>query len=153
MSLQCDVVIDAGVTFNVSASLADLLKHAGRSEPLTAAGCWRMTLRVCDDFTIAELHERFFADPTPTDVISFPDRESAVEGEKYLGDVVVSIETAAAQAVDAGHSLAREVAFLALHGLLHLCGHDDARSDEREGMLLRQQQILEAWERDQGRLL
>lgn len=151
MSLKCDVIVDPGLVFDDIDALSDLLRHAAASEPLTATARWRMSLRLCDDDTIAELHERFFSDSTPTDVISFPSGESAGESESYLGDVVVSIETAATQAIDAGHSHAREVAFLALHGLLHLCGHDDACSDEREHMHQRQRWLLEEWERGPGR--
>jgi len=151
MPLQCDVVVDAGIDFSQSASLSDLLRHAAMSESMTAAGRWRMTLRLSDDATIADLHGQFFSDPTPTDVITFPDRETSMDSETYLGDVIVSIETATNQTVEAGHSRDREVAFLALHGLLHLCGHDDVSSDQQEQMLLRQEHLLKAWERCHGR--
>ncbi len=64
----------------------------------------------------------------PTDVLSF----SQLEGEELfdvldvpiLGDIVISMEQAQAQAVDYGHSLERELAFLLVHGLLHLAGYD-----------------------------
>lgn len=55
-----------------------------------------------------------------TDVLSFADPE--VDG--YLGDIFISTETAAANARGVGHSLVHEVAFLVLHGLLHLAGYD-----------------------------
>lgn len=151
MPLLCDVIIDPGIEFFDSAALADLLQFAAASELAVAAGRWQMTLRLSDDSAIADLHGRFFADPTPTDVITFPSGELPGDGA-YLGDVVVSVETAAEQAADAGHSREREVAFLALHGLLHLCGYEDATSEQRDEMHRRQSQHLAAWERDRGQL-
>ena len=52
----------------------------------------------------------------------------------YLGDVVISVERAAAQAADAGHSLAQEVAVLAAHGTLHLLGYDHAEEEQQRVM-------------------
>jgi probable rRNA maturation factor len=150
MPLICDVVVDPGIEFSDPSALADLLQFAAGSEPAIAAGRWQMTLRLADDSAIADLHRQFFADPTPTDVITFPSGELPGD-DAYLGDVVVSVETAAEQAADVGHSDAREVAFLALHGLLHLCGYEDATSEQRDAMHNRQSQHLAAWERDRGR--
>lgn len=151
MPLECDVIVDQDVEFDLMEPLAELLRHAAQSEPILAGADWQMTLRVSGDDTIAALHERFFADPTPTDVITFPSDEPAADDGAYLGDVVVSVETAAIQAHDAGHSREREVAFLALHGLLHLCGYDDESDDDRTAMHRRQSDLLTVWEREQGR--
>ena len=151
MPLQCEVVVDTGVTCDAQPWLADLLEHAADSEPALAGGRWQMTLRLSDDTTIAELHGQFFGDPTPTDVITFPTGDEADDDVTHLGDVVVSVATAASQSVEAGHSGAREVAFLALHGLLHLCGYDDATDDERSAMHERQYAYLAKWECERGR--
>lgn len=152
MTLQCDIVIDPSVEFAQPELLADLLQQAAESEPFLAASSWQMSLRLSTDVTIAEMHARFFSDPTPTDVITFPSGETPDDGGAYLGDVVVSVETAAQQAVDGHHSPAREVAFLALHGLLHLSGYTDETIDQRAAMHQRQLLLLENWERDRGRL-
>jgi probable rRNA maturation factor len=151
MPLHCDVVVDAGVEVGEAVTLATLLEFAADSEPALSDSRWQMTLRICDDDTIAELHGRFFADPTPTDVITFPSGEAPDAGDVYLGDVVVSVETAASQSGDAGHSPEREIAFLALHGLLHLCGYDDTSDELRAAMHERQNAHLIAWERERGR--
>ncbi|HYI14562.1 MAG TPA: rRNA maturation RNase YbeY [Thermomicrobiales bacterium] len=152
MPLHCDVVVDAGVKADDPGTLATLLEFAADSEPTLSDSRWQMTLRICADDTIAELHGRFFADPTPTDVITFPSGEAPGAGDVYLGDVVVSVETATRQSVEAGHSPQREVAFLALHGLLHLCGYDDTSEELRAAMHERQNALLIAWERERGRL-
>ena len=65
-----------------------------------------------------------------TDVLSFPLGENGVydinrdTGAKMLGDIVISIEKAFAQAEEYGHPLQREIAFLTVHSLLHLLGYD-----------------------------
>lgn len=66
----------------------------------------------------------------PTDVLSFPlgenghyDRHPAT-GAAMLGDIVLSMERAAAQAEDFGHSFQREVGYLTVHSMLHLLGYD-----------------------------
>lgn len=110
-----------------------LERHDIRGE----VGLW-----ICTDDEIAELHERFMHVSGPTDVMSFPGDVG------YLGDIAVSFETAARQAVDAGHSTAREVAYLALHGLLHLIGHDDLEPGERATMMARQDSLIESFERE-----
>jgi probable rRNA maturation factor len=151
MSLNCEVLLDPEIEFVPLDLLANLIEYAAEQEPVLGNGPWQMSLRLCDDVVISELHDRFFADPTPTDVITFPSGDGEDDGETYLGDVVVSVEAAARQAADAGHSTDREIAFLALHGLLHLCGYDDPTDELRETMHRRQTTLLEMWERSQGR--
>jgi probable rRNA maturation factor len=114
-----------------------LLNFAARSEGRPGeVGVW-----LCSDDEIADLHLRFLQIPGPTDVISFPGDSG------YLGDIAVSFDTAAEQAVEAGHSVARELAYLTLHGLLHLFGHDDLTTPERDRMLARQDALLADFEK------
>lgn len=85
-----------------------------------------LSIALVDDVEMARLNEAWRGRPGPTDVLSF----SLVEGDcaehrgELLGDVVVGIETAAAQARARHRSLDEEVARLVVHGLLHLVGHD-----------------------------
>ncbi len=66
----------------------------------------------------------------PTDVLSFPLGENGVydehpeTGEKLLGNIMISLEQAAKQAEDYGHSFNREVGYLTVHSMLHLLGYD-----------------------------
>jgi probable rRNA maturation factor len=95
---------------------------------LDALGCKDAELSVllCDDRAIRELHVRYFGQNTPTNVISFSQREGEfgeVEPE-LLGDVVISLETARRDAAETGKPLDEEIAFLLIHGILHLLGYD-----------------------------
>ena len=85
------------------------------------------TVRLVDDVEMAGLNERYRGKAGTTDVLSFPGEET-LEG-RHLGDVVVSIDTAARQAADEGHSLGEEVRLLILHGTLHCLGYDHDTDD------------------------
>jgi probable rRNA maturation factor len=141
---------DPDVLFALEDDLRDLMSFAGEHEMSVPHGRWLVVVRLTGDDTIAELHARYFDDPEPTDVISFPSGADPLARTGVLGDIVISIDTAREQAADAGHSVDREVAFLALHGLLHLCGYDDESPDERDQMLDRQEQLLREFEARTG---
>jgi probable rRNA maturation factor len=80
-----------------------------------------VTVLLTTDAGIRSLNRRFRGKNKATDVLSFP-VEDASYGE--AGDLAISVETAARQAAEHGHSLGTEMKVLMLHGLLHLSGHD-----------------------------
>ncbi len=76
------------------------------------------------------LNRNFRGFDRTTDVLSFPAGDSISPGEApYLGDVVISVETARRQALRRGSTLPRELRVLALHGYLHLQGYDHETDD------------------------
>ena len=83
-----------------------------------------------DDKNIRTLNNDFRKIDSATDVLSFPlsDNgkydENPESGAKMIGDIVISIERALAQSEEYGHSFEREMAFLAVHSMLHLLGHN-----------------------------
>jgi len=77
------------------------------------------TIAFVSDTKIRELNRQFRGVDKATDVLSFPAGESI-----NLGDIAVSVDTAAVQAKENGLSFNDEIAQLILHGLLHLCGYD-----------------------------
>lgn len=93
-----------------------------------------LTVAFVRDRVIRDLNRKFRGNDRVTDVLSFPAEDelgdasdvsfigSGVSG--FLGDIVVSTDTAVKQADDAGHSFEREVNELVIHGVLHLCGYD-----------------------------
>ena len=105
-----------------------------------------------DDEGIRELNKKFRGMDKPTDVLSFPLLDYEGESEEpffdelchNLGDIVISLERAMAQANEFGHSFEREVAFLTAHSMLHLLGYDHELSDEDDAdMRARQNDIME----------
>lgn len=105
-----------------------------------------ITISVVDDAAIHAMNREYRGVDRPTDVLSFP----AAEGEAFpvipdafLGDIAISLPRAEAQAEEYGHSLLRELSFLAVHGTLHLLGYDHMTDEDRARMFARQNEILE----------
>ena len=105
-----------------------------------------------DDEGIRELNNKFRGMDKPTDVLSFPLLDYEGESEEpffdelchNLGDIVISLERAMAQANEFGHSFEREVAFLTAHSMLHLLGYDHELSEEDDAdMRKRQNDIMD----------
>jgi len=113
-----------------------LRERVRRALAVLGHGRSELSLTLTDDAGIAELNESWRAQHGPTDVLSF----SLVEGDHaeyrggLLGDVVIGLGQAARQARAAHRSLDRELARLAIHGILHLLGHDHQRDDEARRM-------------------
>jgi len=100
-------------------------------------------LVLTNDQAIQILNRQFRGIDSPTDVLSFALRESGAEEgmaiafdheEQVLGDIIISLESAARQAKEYGHSLAREAVFLAIHGTLHLLGFDHVEEEDYQEM-------------------
>ncbi len=102
-------------------------------------------LILVDDAYIRELNLAYRDRDRATDVLAFDlqDEASGQGEDTILGDVYISVERAAEQARDYGHSLQREVAFLAVHGILHLLGYDHQSSCQEADMDARQTFIME----------
>ncbi len=108
-----------------------------------------LSLVLCDDATIHALNRDYRDKDKPTDVLAFALREGpyAELAGDLLGDVVVSLDTAARQAREKKHPLAREVTMLLAHGLLHLLGYDHATRTEERRMSARTDALIAAAER------
>lgn len=74
--------------------------------------------------------------------ITQPDAVDMIEGALFLGDIVISVPKALEQAEAYGHSVEREMAFLTIHGFLHLLGYDHEQPDREKMMRSRQEDIL-----------
>lgn len=89
---------------------------------------------------IHEMNKNFRQIDRPTDVLSFINDDDSI---KSLGDIFISLTQAHLQAKELGHSLEREVGFLAVHGYLHLKGYDHHTPEEEKEMTEMQEKILE----------
>jgi probable rRNA maturation factor len=108
-----------------------------------------LTVTFVDDEEIKAINAEHRGLDRPTDVLSFslvddPDPSFVVPpGQpRELGDVVVSYPRAVVQAEEYGHSVDREVAYLVVHGLLHILGYDHQLPDERHAMREREEAAL-----------
>lgn len=102
-----------------------------------------LTIVISDDETLRQLNQKFMGIDAPTDVLSFPaDLVDPDTRRRYLGDVIISLPRAEAQAPENGQSLQDEVLLLAVHGVLHLLGHDHAEPGEKERMWAAQEAVL-----------
>ncbi len=112
--------------------------HAILDPPLA-----ELSLALVGDARMAQLHEQFLGIPGPTDVLTFP-LDTDHYGRPTSGEVVVCVPEAGRRAKELGNPVERELLLYALHGLLHLCGHDDKtdsgyrRMHRTEDMILTQ---------------
>lgn len=144
------------------ALLADWLRQlAPELPPSLLAPAYSLGLSLVDDGEIAALNRDWRQKEGPTDVLAFAAQDEGLEElpplpmpgwpadpegcePLELGDIVISVQTAARQAQDHGHSLVRELLFLASHGLLHLLGWDHPDEASLAAMLARQDALLAA---------
>jgi probable rRNA maturation factor len=103
-----------------------------------------LSIILTDDTRLHELNLNYLGVDASTDVLSFPASETDPEtGARYIGDILISVPRAGAQAEAAGHALEAEVQLLVVHGVLHLIGHDHAEAEEKARMWKAQAEILE----------
>lgn len=101
-----------------------------------------VSVLLTDDREIHELNRSFRGVDKPTDVLAFALDEGAHGSlDASLGDVIISVERARAQATSRRVSLDHELELLAVHGTLHLCGYDHAEADEARIMRQRTRAI------------
>ncbi|MBQ2286328.1 MAG: rRNA maturation RNase YbeY [Acutalibacteraceae bacterium] len=110
-----------------------------------------VNVTLVNDEMIKEMNTKFRKIESSTDVLSFPLGENGVydvnpeTGAKMLGDIVISVEHAYAQADLYGHGLEREIAFLTVHSMLHLLGYDHEKGGlEKTIMREKEEKVLDA---------
>jgi probable rRNA maturation factor len=150
MTAGLEVVINSRVR---PLPLRPVLRRALRAAAMAEGvpGGWTVSVLVTGDAEIRDLNLRFAGEDAATDVLSFPALDlrpgvpppAPAEGETELGDIILSIDHLVLQAQQAGHPLEHEAATLAVHGFLHLLGHDHASKREEKRMVGRTAEILE----------
>lgn len=98
-----------------------------------------INLKLINDSEIRALNKEFAGIDEATDVLSFP-----YKGDKELGDVAISLETAERQATEAGIPLSDELGTLLVHGILHILGLDHQDAAGQASMDKYQEAILKA---------
>jgi len=103
--------------------------------------CIRYTIEIVDDARMSLLHERWKGDASTTDVLTF---SMAPEGALVDGDVAICLDEAQRCAAELGHDRVRELVLYALHGFLHLTGHDDHEEDAYHRMHAEEDRLLDS---------
>ncbi|MBA4493158.1 rRNA maturation RNase YbeY [Paenactinomyces guangxiensis] len=149
MSLKLDLQLKVEVTDEEQKAMEWIkkcLRAAAESEELPPV---EVAVTIVDNPAIQQINKEYREMDRPTDVLSFPlwepDEEWVLSEEEDavpLGDIVISFPKAKEQAKEYGHSLERELGFLAVHGFLHLLGYDHETMEEEKEMFHRQEEIL-----------
>lgn len=140
----------------VSPSLLELLEQCLQAAAQREDVSGEVVVTLVSNERIHQLNREYRGVDRPTDVLSFAMNEAG-EGEmdiyvveeeidefpNMLGDIVISLPKAQEQANEYGHSLERELGFLAVHGFLHLLGYDHGTEEEEKEMFARQEEILQ----------
>ncbi|MFA7572172.1 MAG: rRNA maturation RNase YbeY, partial [Lutispora sp.] len=116
---------------------------------------FEISISFVDNQEMQDLNKEYRNIDAPTDVLSFSmlefeednegfesDLDDYIEEELPLGDIVISVERAIEQAGEYGHSKDREIAFLLVHGMLHLLGYDHEEKEDERIMFQKQDTIL-----------
>ena len=132
LSLEIGVAVGAAaLDGKVGQLIASAITAANRAAgPAQGA----VTVVVDDDARIRTLNKLWRGLDKPTNVLSFPSPDTQPGPERSLGDIAISYETAAREAVAEDKSFADHMAHLSVHGFLHLLGYDHESDDDAEEM-------------------
>jgi probable rRNA maturation factor len=141
-------IVDVTISDDIAEALEAVVKssdlHADLQSLLARAGLVQCELSVSfvGDDAIRDLNATWRHKDYATDVLSFPQQAPPVSGG-VLGDIVVSVPTAARQADAVGHGLLSELRVLLVHGLCHLMGHDHQDASDAARMAKSERHLLE----------
>jgi probable rRNA maturation factor len=147
MQYIIEVQLDEGISADTA--LIERAATAVLTAEQVPYGC-EIGIRVTTDAELHRLNRDFRGVDAPTDVLSFADDGgaspfvTAPDQPRYLGDIAISYERVLAQAVEYGHSPARELAYLTVHGVLHLLGYDHERSPAEAARMREREEVVMA---------
>ncbi|MDX8359549.1 MULTISPECIES: rRNA maturation RNase YbeY [Bacillaceae] len=129
----------------------DILQFVAKRENIDDGA--EISITFVSNERIQEINREYRNKDQPTDVISFAMEEmgedeieiTGIELPVVLGDIIISTTKAEEQAEEYGHSFERELAFLSVHGLLHLLGYDHETEEEEVIMFTKQKELLEQY--------
>ena len=149
--IETDIQIDDRFQNDIDARLIEQAISAALAIE-GMAGAIEVSVLVADDATLQQLYRDYRNLDAPTDVLSFADDEESdaaptafvrpPDVPRYLGDLAISYERVIAQAAEYGHSRARELAFLTVHGMLHLLGYDHERGAADQAAMRAREEVI-----------
>jgi probable rRNA maturation factor len=141
-ALTIDVVVESAL-WKQQRGLKTLLQRAiSEAAARTSIGGGELAVLLVDDAAIRALNRDWRGQDKPTNVLSFPTRNAPPAAaaqvgrkpERLLGDIIIAYETTAREAAAAGMPLRNHVTHLAVHGFLHLIGHDHVEEEQADAM-------------------
>lgn len=159
MSVEVDFMVTPDLPPSRRSHLENLavstVEAALKAEGRDTESC-EVSVLYTDDCFIADLNQQYRGVSGPTDVLSFAlcDMESEVDRQEVpglpimLGDIVISLETAARQAESEGKTEDQELRLLLVHGALHLLAYDHDEPEREAVMWEKQARILRAFEKE-----
>ncbi len=133
---QSDLVV-------LSESVAPIVKHVLKIEGRSTD---EVAIYFVSTEEICRLHQDFFADPSPTDCISFPLDDQQTTGYHILGEVFVCPKTAMDYVLTSSEEFTEDIytetTLYLIHGLLHLLGYDDIEDADRQNMRDAEQRVM-----------
>lgn len=134
---QDKVELEEGIYTAIEKAIKEVLLVEGK--PLD----YEISLSFVDNEEIRELNSLYRQVNRETDVLSFPMEEGdMIFCGNMLGDIIISAEKALEQADEYGHSLLREMVYLAVHSMFHLLGYDHMTDEEKELMRSKEKEVM-----------
>ena len=158
--INCEFLFESGDESRIDALLDKTKAALKKAVDMEGIGSADLCIAFTDDEGIRKLNAEYRDINRATDVLSFPANmllkpisEYGVDEELFLepgeaedsvalGDIAISLDTAARQAEEYGNELEEEIAFLAVHGILHLMGYDHIEPEDEQKMRQRQREAL-----------
>ncbi len=125
--------------------ISKVLEKAAELHNISASA--EMSVLLCDNDYIRRLNRDYRNVDNATDVLSFALNEGSEfsdEESDVLGDIVISVDKVEEQAKEYNHSAKRELAYLSVHGFLHIIGYDHMTEEEKKEMRNAEEKILRA---------
>ena len=146
MSSKIEIFVNVDEDIKELDTVKKVLESAVKKEKLDNVV---FNLIIVDNDYIHKLNKDYRNIDRETDVITFAleDEDSLIveSDERILGDIYISIDKARSQSIEYGHSLLRELSFLAVHGFYHLLGYDHQTEEEEKIMFKKQEEVLEEY--------
>jgi probable rRNA maturation factor len=139
---EIDIVVDHASMVS-SVDVREIERHVQAALDALSLASGELSVVLTTDDHIQVLNRTWRGKDQPTDVLSFPQQVGDVTGG-ILGDLVISLDTAARQATRRGHALHMEVCVLLTHGLCHLLGHTHQDLDDTRVMRALETHVLDA---------
>ncbi len=143
---KIEVFVQVEETIPELETVKKVLEYAVSKEQLNNVS---FNVIIINNEMIHELNKNYRHIDRETDVITFAleDEDTIIipNEERILGDIYISIDKARSQAEEYGHSLLRELSFLAVHGFYHLLGYDHMNPEDEKVMFQKQEEVLESY--------